>query len=281
MMFLSESRDCKSIAHFGKAKTASRVHVEFRQALQMLTSRIRTSLRTSVKGSVSLEAALVMPLIIFIMYAFLMIGQMLVASEEIDKGLNETARYLAKDAYGSEDYHPSILSSLRIRDYIDQSKVSVVANGVNGIAVRSSVDDKDSIKLDAIYRFHISLPFYGNYCYTVKDTASARMFNGWDKDRGFDSDEYVYVAETGSVYHTDLNCRYISVHLTDAHDVSLVGKRHCKLCSNHSNNGRYVTVCGDCIHKDINCSTLKRTIHLVRKKDLKGLPLCSNCAKGG
>ncbi len=257
-----------------------KVHFEYLYALQAQSEKVRTSSRVSLRGSVTLEAALIMPLIIFIMYAFLMISQMLIASEEINKGLNETVRCMAKDSYDVDDYSPSMLKAIKLHSYIDKSKVSIVENGVNGIVVLPSIDDNSSVKLDAIYKFHLYIPFFGNYRYTIKDTASARMFNGWDKDRGLNNDEYVYVAETGSVYHTDLNCRYISVRIVDSKSVDLSGKRYCLRCKDYESGSRYVTVCGDCIHKDINCSTLKRTIHLVRKKDIRGLPLCSKCSGG-
>ena len=99
-------------------------------------------------------------------------------------------------------------------------------------------------------------------------------------DNDSSNDEYVYVAETGGVYHTNMNCTYITVRIVDKNDVSLAGKSYCRHCINHHASGRYVTVSGSRIHKDINCSSLKRTVHMVRKSELDGLPLCSKCMGG-
>ncbi|MCR4717134.1 MAG: pilus assembly protein [Lachnospiraceae bacterium] len=295
-MFLSDYIESGNLPNFhnGKAPFLNRsqkvfasylvinsMHIENNTALQAQSQKIRTSLRASKSGSVTLEAALIMPVIIFMMYAFLMIGQMLIASEEIDKGINETARYYAKDYYGKEEYKAPLFANLRFREYIDQSKLSIVKNGVSGVIVTPSITEDNIVEIKAVYRFHIPIASLSDYGYTVLSKASARIYDGLDKDKDLISDDYVYVAKTGSVYHTNLNCSYISVHLVEASSANLANKRYCMHCKNHATNGNYVTVCGDCIHKDINCSSLNRTIHLVRKSDINGLPLCSKCQGGG
>ncbi len=243
-------------------------------------SPLKPSLRASDKGSVTLEAALILPVVLFLLYAFILIGQLIYTDDEVGKALNETARYIAKDAYDKENYNPSIIKLLKFRDYADENRMAMVDGGVSGVLITCKRSDDDIIYLNASYKVHILLPLIGNYSFTLTDTSAVRPFDGFNPDDDSSNDEYVYVAETGGVYHTNMNCTYITVRIVDKNDVSLAGKSYCRHCINHHASGRYVTVSGSRIHKDINCSSLKRTVHMVRKSELDGLPLCSKCMGG-
>ena len=243
-------------------------------------STIKTSLRASDKGSVTLEAALILPIVLFVLYGFIILGQLIYVDDEVSKGINETCRYIAKDAYDKEDYNPSVITLLKFREYVDENKLAMVDGGVSGVLISCKKSDDDILHLNASYKVHIKLPLIGNYSFNMTDTSAVRPFDGYDPDKAGDDDEYVYVAETGGVYHTDMNCTYITVRIVDKDDASLKGKTYCHHCKNHHASGKYVTVSGSKIHKDINCSSLKRTVHLVKKSEIKGLPLCSKCAGG-
>ncbi len=249
------------------------------QALRARTT-MKASLRASDNGSVTLEAALILPIVLFVLYGFIMLGQLICVDEEVSKGINETCRYIAKDAYDKEDYNPSVITFLKFREYVDENKLAMVDGGVSGIRVSCKKSSDDVFFLNAFYKVHINLPLVGSYSFSMTDTSAVRPFDGLDPDKTYDSDEYVYVAETGGVYHTNMNCTYISVRITDKDNEALKGMTYCHHCRNHHASGEYVTVAGGRIHKDINCSSLKRTVHLVKKSEIKGLPLCSKCAGG-
>ena len=104
------------------------------------------------------------------------------------------------------------------------------------------------------------------------------------------SEELVYVAETGSVYHTDSSCTYLdlSVHAVAGASAGRCrnnsgAKYHaCEKCvgSGGTAGTVYITDDGTRYHNDPDCSSLKRTIRLVRQSEADGLPLCSRCAAG-
>ena len=187
----------------------------------------KTSPRVSNRGSVTLEAALILPIVLFVLYGFILINQLIITDDEVSKGLNETARYIAKDAYGDEEYKPSAFEMLTFREYIDKNKLAMVDGGVSGVVITYNKSDDDVLHINASYSVHISLPLIGNYSFWLTDTSAVRPFDGFDKDRLNADDEYVYVAETGGVYHTDMNCTYISVRIVDINDSGLKNKPYC------------------------------------------------------
>lgn len=249
----------------------------------------RTSQNISYDGSMTVEAALVFPLFLFVMYAVMMLSQLMITNDEVDKALTETARYLAKEAYfySQENVYEEqgsisikAQSYNRFRQYIDESRLRLVPGGKNGISLQHSQlpNELQEIVLIAEFNCNITIPFFGRFSYPMEESVVQKIFCGYDTSVGWNKGEYVYVAEHGAVYHNSPDCSYIAIRVVKAEDTKeLQGKRNCRYCCNKVAKGEYVTICGDCIHQNRNCSALKRTIHLVRRDQLGGLPLCSRC----
>ena len=135
-----------------------------------------------------------------------------------------------------------------------------------------------------------SVPGTGVLCRAHAAAWIGRTGSGVGQTDGADDGyELVYVAENGSVYHTDSTCTHIdlSVHAAAGSDLGRLrnvhgGKYHA--CEKCVGNGRvsgtiYITDEGDRYHNDAGCSGLKRTVRLLRKSELDGLPVCSRCAE--
>ncbi len=274
----------------------SKIRILQVQSAQTIKEK-RTS-QSSLCGSMTVEASLVFPIFLFVFYAFLMLGQLLMTDDEVAKALLQTARYLAKEEYsiyedkrskveeGEAEKRVGLESGvnlplkLRFLQYLDKDRLKLVYGNIMGIRLKRHENSEDMVVLTANLVCEIQLPFIGKYQIPLKERVSQRIFSGYDGNGAFEREDYVYVAKHGDVYHLNPDCSYISVRVVAADSLDALGKQKCHLCDDNAANGKYVTICGNKVHQDINCSSLTRTIRLVSKKELDGLPLCSRCAAG-
>ena len=241
----------------------------------------RASQCVSNRGSVTVEAALVLPFFFFVLYAILLISQFLMTEDRIHVALVETGRVLA----GEEEERVTFArAQLELRKQVKSHNLSMVSGGVSGISLGSSrlPNNQHEIELHADYRMKVSVPFLFTVSVPVQVTVIQRMFDGChitDTSEGRGGD-YVYVAEYESVYHTSSQCTHIAIRLIPAKDASaLAGKRQCEFCKNYNEAGEYVSLTGDCVHQNPQCSRIKRTVYMIEKDKAGNLPLCSRCAK--
>lgn len=102
-----------------------------------------------------------------------------------------------------------------------------------------------------------------------------------------ENEELVYITETGTVYHTSLNCTHLKlsireVSLKDAKNSRNEGGGRyspCERCGAGTGNKVFITDYGDRYHYDRNCSGLKRSIQSIPLSQVGDRPLCQKCAK--
>lgn len=103
-------------------------------------------------------------------------------------------------------------------------------------------------------------------------------------------EKYVYVTESGSVYHFDRGCIYLNPGIQGMYHSRAQSQRNysggkygsCKSCC----KGRevtektvvYITPYGDSFHIDKKCSGLKRTIRKILLSKAGNMPPCSKCS---
>ncbi len=101
-----------------------------------------------------------------------------------------------------------------------------------------------------------------------------------------EEEEYVYITESGTVYHRSRTCRHLRISLKTV-DVSSIGDHRnahgarytpCEKCCNGQSTGLvFITDKGDKYHNRADCSGLKRTILTVRLSEVGGRGPCSLC----
>lgn len=241
----------------------------------------RASQCISNQGSATVEAALILPFFFFVLYAILLISQLLMTEDRIHSALVETGRVLA----GEEAEHITLVrAKLELQKRMNSRSLSLISGGAAGISLSSSKlpNSRYEIELNATYRMKVAVPFLFTFSFPVQSTVVQRMFDGChttDASTG-EGGEHVYIAEHESVYHTSSQCSHIAIRLVPATDVSaLRGKRQCETCKKYQRTGEYITLAGNCIHQNPSCGRIHRTVHLVDKDSIGNLPLCSRCAK--
>lgn len=254
----------------------------------------RTSQFSSDSGYMTVEASIVVPLFLIIMMGFALWIQVFMVEAEIQKGVIETGKYMARQIYKYEELEDksqllskfsSIIIKNKWKDYVDENFLdkSCLLDGIDGVSFQDSKYDEnsDSIKINAKYKMKITLPFIGMYQLSMNARAEQKAFTGYNNS----SAEYVYVAKSGKVFHTNRKCAHIALSIMKVYDTTkyLSGKSGyaaCEKCTQRyegKSSYFYITKYGKKYHTSLQCSGLKRTIQKIKLGEVKGLGQCLKC----
>lgn len=239
------------------------------------------------KGSLTVEAALAVPVFFFVVLAFLYLLQWQQVYEQIEYGLVETARESSQFAYMADEDTNTTGSSLYLQvlfgQYCQLDNVS--------LSDSTYLDVDDEIKVVAGYDFVLPIPILPIKPISMKQQIVTRGFTGRSMS-GEDDDnrtgDIVYVTETGKVYHTNRMCTHLQLKIQSVNMASVENMRNnsggtykaCERCVEQRVDGGvsvYVADYGDRYHMRRNCSGLKRTIYEKTLEQVKGMPKCKKC----
>ena len=266
--------------------------------------------KTSFFASLTIEAAMVIPIFLFAILNLFSMIEIFEIQMSIQSALHQTAKEMAVEGYAynqigdssitnslpvqvafSETYVRGKVNKLVTKEKLDHS---VIKHGSKGIRYSfSKIMEKDRIELVAVYsiapRFSM-VPFSEIYTF---NQAKVRAFTGYDPaldtKRTGEEEPYVFVTQSGTVYHMDRGCSHLklSIKLITKDDLSIArnegggkykGCRYCKSGKSESNLF-LVTNHGDKYHSSVSCSGLKRTIRSIPLSEATGYGLCSRCGK--
>lgn len=213
--------------------------------------RMSLCLRT-VSGAISIEAALVIPLFIFFMANLMILILVFRDYSYSYSKLQQNARGVA-------------LASVNIND--DNELVTLQKEMNIAPLIKEMGFNKSSTHIKVTYR---------------KWTG----YNICGEADGINEEEYVYVAEYGTVYHKDRNCKHLSIQLKIVAAEELTSLRNnnmekyskCEICNAQGTGIFFVTDGGSRYHGSASCSGLKRTVRSVKLSEV-ALPPCSICGR--
>ena len=244
----------------------------------------------SYQGSYTIEAALILPLMIsaciFILF-FLRIAMVQIGvNRSMEEVAGKTAICGEQDAVGLS----GLVLACNARMIMIGTPPSYIRGGILGISYdKSSVED-NYITLVAEYGITFPIRIFGTYHWNMESKTSWRKWIGWDPEEDGEGHGYVYVTKEGSVYHERYDCTYLhpSIHAVAVKELDAYrntsGNRYkiCRSCkSGKKKEGTvYITDYGDSYHSKLSCGGLKRTIYRKRKEDVLMLAGCSKCTMG-
>lgn len=271
------------------------------------------------KGSLTLETALVLPIFLSLAISLISILEMMNLYSKVEFALHETAREVALFTYPAvyitetgkeifeteEDFEMPdtdilnpIISETVIRAIftekfgINNLKNSLIKHGEAGIFFfRSEINDEDG-NVDLIVTYKVSPLFnlFGIGDMTFSNRAKMHSWTGYTIHGDDNEDEYVYITDNASVYHTHRYCTHLrltinTVLLSEIESYrNKDGKKYyaCQKCAK-KNKGEnpefvYITPYGESYHTSLSCSGLKRTIYKVRLSDVSGKKKCERCS---
>jgi len=206
----------------------------------------------SFRGSLTLEAALVLPIFLCAITALLYLYAFTSHEAKEYRSLMEKAQFLAITVGQISKEDPNIC----LYDYE-----------------------------------RVALPFqvlsFGKS--SVVRKASVRAWVGYtdEKFEAKGQDTLVYITPQGSVYHRNSDCTYLSLTIHSISSAQLERERNisggkyspCEYCVKNKTlaNQVYITDYGTSFHNSKTCQGLKRTIMAVPFSQVKGWRCCSKC----
>lgn len=182
------------------------------------------------------------------------------------------------------------------REFLERSWV---AGGQDGLTILGSRFPDDHGNLDLTVTYRIKVPFLpqnvGSLVLTQRECQRVWSGNrapsgaGEEKEEETEADVIVYITETGSVYHTSLDCSYLKLSVQQIRHNEVVNYRSedgskyyaCDRCEKGGSGfWVYITSSGNRFHTDPNCSALRRNVQSVHLSEVSGRHCCSRCAKG-
>lgn len=258
------------------------------------------------RGSMTVEAAVVLPLFLFFFLNILSIIEIYSLHSTLLSALRETGNELCVYAYaydrifeeeddeGLEAFTENIAFSYTyVKNRVEElcgeeylNRAPLMYGKKSLIYADSSVmQQNDCIDLVVSYK---AVPLIRLAGYTPEwfyCRFYARAWTGYDVSHS--EEEMVYVAEYAKVYHKDPQCSHISLSIREVtrHEAYLAinayGRRYgvCEKCGDNHADKVYLTEEGEKYHTDPGCSGLKRTIRRIPLSEAeKNYRACVRCA---
>ncbi len=247
----------------------------------------RTVLSDKRRGSLTVEAALVLPLFLFAMLLVGYLGMMIRCQDEVQWALTRTAREAAVEyaASGSRASASKPACLLKLNRYL----------GGGGLPV--SLSDSRLLtrgdEIDLVAEYQVKLPFHLLPMKSVKfrQRVRTRAFTGVESraGQGGGGNVTVYITATGRVYHRDRKCPYLKLTISQVKYSDLPALRNeggsiyrpCEKCSEGKifldGQAVWVTNYGDRFHSAKTCGNIRRDIQKVKLSEAGGRTPCSKC----
>lgn len=250
----------------------------------------RVTFCISGKGSLTVEAALVLPIFFFAVLTLLNLMEVCRLQGLLTVSLQNSAETLGTYGYllpGEEEDAELLLGTGACILYARSQLPEETEKHGTVSLLRSRYEDH-TVQLQADCKRKAGFLFF---LPEVKVTCRARV-RAWEGDteqerKSGTYEEMVFVTEHGEVYHTSSSCRHLSVTISAGSRGRISSMRNadgeryhaCEKCvgAGAVNELLYVTSSGNRYHNSLECSGLKRSVRLVKKSEASGYPVCSTC----
>lgn len=258
--------------------------------------------------SMTLEAALIVPLMLFFFLNLMSAIEMLRLHGNLEMALWENGRIMAVGGYVYDRTSLSESDNLILRlggmaltdwavqnavysqlgeAYLDNAPLTYGAKGLN--FMESSYMAEDCIDLKVTYQVSPMFKIPGFTSFRMANRFFIRAWTGYQVYEEEEQEDMVYVTTYGEVYHFDIDCSYLkrvirAVSLEEA----IAGRNRkgesytmCRLCEKQQTEGRvYLTPDGNRYHYSLECKALKRLIRSVKLSVAKQqYRACSRCGR--
>lgn len=247
-----------------------------------------------LRASYTLEAAVILPFLACFFVSILLFFRVMQIELEVQKALDNTGRQMAVYA-GVSNFanpvnivNPVFAKGLFLKEISGSTAVkSFVTGKAAGISLMESDLSGDYIDLKAVYHIRVPIKLLGMRDIRVTQRAICRKWTGWHESADGDGEDiWVYITETGTVYHRDSSCSHLELSIKSVDCAQLEELRNenggkyyaCVLCTKEERKKRvFITNQGTCYHNDLNCSGIKRTVSMIRLSEVGERRECSRC----
>lgn len=248
----------------------------------------RVPVSTSFKGSVTVEASIILPVFFMALVCILSLFEMQATRITVRSGLQCVGQNIAYKDYESEIFVPVTVGTETVEAIgTERLDRSFVVGGSSGISCRKSYRNAKSHEYTFLAEYRVRLPFSLFGVPPVKQSVSLHMkgWSGYTASAASTDDVIVYITATGEVYHRNAHCSYLdlTIHTSTLERVGTERNRYqeryraCEYCGYAASGTVYITDMGNRYHSNIRCSGLKRQVRAVRLSQVRERRPCSRC----
>ncbi len=244
------------------------------------------------KGSLTIEAALVLPLFLFAVFSIMSLINLFRFHINLNEELHQVGKEIAMEAFIRCDYTSGYVKNEVLSRLGDEViKMAPIEGGAEGIDFSGcDFSDREIIRLKAEYKGLLPYDIFNLFEYDFSVKCTMHSYIGYEKGifgktNKKENEEYVYITENGTVYHRNRECSYLRLSIKEVNTSELVELRNtsghkyyaCEKCGKKAGNTVYITDDGTCYHSSLGCSGLKRTVKCVPISEVGGRGPCSRC----
>lgn len=255
-------------------------------------------------GSLTLEAAFVIPLFVLAIVALMFFIQAIQIQVRVQKALcNQTVKTAGYAYYINETGIPDIPENFLEAEFVKACVVNelgedffenaYIVKGKKGFTLNiSNIADKGII--DVALQYYMKVPFdiFGIGKIPFVARARCRTWTGDGSSKETWNTQMVYVTAKGTVYHIQRECTYIKSDISSCEYTEIGNKRNssgaiyylCNQCSDTKitdSSKAYYTKYGTRYHLQYYCHNLQNNVFAVDINEAeKKYKSCSKCSNG-
>ena len=267
-------------------------------------------LKKSVKASMTVETAIVLPLFCFFMIHMGSVIEMIRLHGNLQVALWNAGRQVGiyeNLISGEKSSHDSGKSELdgrleatilsytyvktQIRKQLGEEylKQTPLENGIDSLKFLEGEIKDDVYEIIVTYKISPLVEMLGFRNFRMANRYYGHLWNGYEIPGTEDTEDYVYITEGSEVYHTNRDCTHLSLSIQPVEELGIPkGYKACEKCIGRKSEDTtfvegiyYICPEGDCYHSDRHCAGLKRTVYRIPKERTDGYRECSRCRTTG
>ncbi len=253
----------------------------------------RASQCASLRGSITIEAALAVPFFFFALVCVIYLLEIMAIQMSVWIGMEDVMGTVVCDLGTGQTFTTEELEGLIVAS-IGEEKLnnSIIVNGSGGLdCSATSISQEDGIvTLQVVYEVHLPIPDFGIGYLEIEERMIAKGWTGYEGSTTSYEDMIVYITDNQSVYHVDYSCTHLQLNISSENYGDLGSLRNayegsysaCSICVDgdaewEETSRIFVAEYGDCYHTTLSCSGLIRTIYAVSLSEVIGKGACSRC----
>lgn len=268
------------------------------------STKRNVSLFSSFRGSITVEAAIVLPLFLFFCIQIISVVCLFEIHSAVTMALHQEVSSLSLQAYAYEemgidsdsmlmDTFGDIYLKKKVIERIGKTYLdsSMIEGGSSGIQIQfgEEEDTQDVISITLSYRIKPIFGIMGFSGFPMSNRCTMKAWTGYrqpiDTQNEKEEEELVYITENGNVYHKSRQCTHLTLSIREVERKSLEVLRNeeggkyyaCERCGDGQQKTVFLTEEGNRYHTSLMCSGLKRTIYVIKLSEAGGRRACSRC----
>lgn len=243
-------------------------------------------------ASLTVEAALIVPMFFFIIFLLWQIFLLLMFQLKVGEQVTETIVEYSHLGYVEQKAKQKDVDISWIYETLLWTNFPEHKN-VTGRWVNCKTKEDGQVLVEITYHFLCETVFFPLFSVPVIQTFQFYPYFG-EQDEDILEEvvdtkkEMVYMTEYGRVYHMSKACAYLNVRLESILFSDVTATRNsfgqayteCSKCAEEEKQEQvYISTGGNKYHWSLQCSAIKRTILEKTKEEVAGMSICHKCGK--